>query len=206
MEIEIVDTHGAAIAGYGPIAKAPYPQDRLGSAAFRALRSWREDAAMRFAALASAAMLAACSPTPQKAEAPASQSEPATLEALTNAHDWRHEPGKAANDALNASARRILKPMSRSEAIDALRAAGYECIFGEASDSYPDPMAVCTRDFATRACQMTWEISSTADKGRVQDVDAEFTRDCVGVADDWPEPVKSAIDDQLAPATPPKPN
>jgi hypothetical protein len=67
-------------------------------------------------------------------------------------------------------------------------------------------MAVCTRSFATRACQMTWEIASTADKGRVKDVDGTFTRDCIGVANDWPEPVKSEIDDQLAPATPPKPN
>jgi hypothetical protein len=110
------------------------------------------------------------------------------------------------DDALAASARSILKPMSRPDAIKALNDAGYECTYGEASDAYPDPMAVCTRSFATRACQMTWEISSTADRGRVRDVDASFTRDCVGVADDWPAPVESAIDDQLAPGTPAKPN
>jgi hypothetical protein len=110
------------------------------------------------------------------------------------------------DDALAASARSILKPMSRPDAIKALNDAGYECTYGEASDAYPDPMAVCTRNFATRACQMTWEISSTADRGRVRDVDASFTRDCVGVADDWPAPVESAIDDQLAPGTPAKPN
>jgi hypothetical protein len=165
---------------------------------------------MRFAVLASALMLAACSPAPQKAEAPkndasAPSTEPETLEALAHARDWEHEDGKTANDALTAAARRILRPMSRSNAIEALHTASYECTYGEASEGYPDPMAVCTRSFATRSCQMTWEISSTADKGRVQDVDGVFTRDCVGVDDDWPEPVKSAIDDQLAPATPPAP-
>jgi hypothetical protein len=34
-------------------------------------------------------------------------------------------------------------------------------------------------------------------------VDGSFKRDCVGTADDWPEPIQSAIDDQLAPMTPP---
>jgi hypothetical protein len=157
---------------------------------------------MRFAALASAMTLAACSPAPHKADAP----QPPTLEGLAQAHDWQHEGGKALDDALVASARSILKPLSRPDAIKALNDAGYECIYGEASDAYPDPMAVCTRSFATRACQMTWEISSTADRGRVQDVDAAFTRDCVGVVDDWPAPVKSAIDDQLAPGVPTRPN
>ncbi|MEP7211155.1 MAG: hypothetical protein ABI740_09990 [Alphaproteobacteria bacterium] len=165
---------------------------------------------MRFAVLASALTLAACSPAPQKVEAPKSDAsaprpEPETLDALAHARDWEHEDGKTANDALTTSARRILQPMSRSDAIEALRAAHYECTYGEASESYPDPMAVCTRSFATRACRMTWEISSTADKDRVKDVDGAFTRDCVGVADDWPEPVKSAIDDQLAPAPVPVP-
>ena len=46
---------------------------------------------------------------------------------------------------------------------------------------------------------MMREISSTTVKGRVEDVDAAFTRDCLGVADDWPDPKKSAIDNQLAP-------
>ena len=174
---------------------------------------------MRFVALALAALLAsllaACSPAklqttdatkigaaapPLPAPAPA----PETLAALAQAHNWEHEDGKALNDALAAGASRILKPVSRADAIKALNEAGYECIYGEASETYLEPMAVCTRSFATRACQMTWEIASTADKGRVQDVDATFTRDCVGVTDDWPEPKKSAIDDQLAPAPKPK--
>jgi hypothetical protein len=64
---------------------------------------------------------------------------------------------------------------------------------------------VCSRSFATRRCQMDWEISSTADKGMVTWVDGAFRRDCVGLADDWPDQVKSAIDDQLAPAAPPAP-
>jgi hypothetical protein len=157
---------------------------------------------MKFAALALGSALAACSPTPPKVEAPA-VARPQTLEGLAQVHDWQREPGGQLNDAF-AAARGILKPLSRPDAIKALTDAGYACIYGEASDNYPDPMAVCTRSFATRSCQMDWEISSTADKGRVQDVDASFTRDCVGVANDWPEPTKSAIDDQLAPATPSK--
>ncbi len=170
---------------------------------------------MRFVALALAALLAslaaACSPAKPKtteaskigAEAPP-RPLPETLAALAQAHNWEHEDGKALNDALAAGASRILKPVSRADAIKALNEAGYECIYGEASKTYLEPMAVCMRSFATRACQMTWEIASTADKGRVQDVEAMFTRDCVGVVDDWPEPKKSAIDDQLAPGPKPK--
>jgi hypothetical protein len=77
-------------------------------------------------------------------------------------------------------------------------------MYGEAHQDYPDPMAVCSRSFATRACQMDWEISSTAENGMVDDVDGSFRRDCVGTADDWPEPVVSEIDAQLAPVTPPQ--
>ena len=97
----------------------------------------------------------------------------------------------------------ILGALSRPAAIEAIEAAGFSCMYGEAHEDYPDPMAVCSRSFATRRCQMDWEISSTAEKGMVNWVDGAFTRDCVGVADDWPTEVKSAIDDQLAPATPP---
>ncbi len=93
--------------------------------------------------------------------------------------------------------------MSRPEVITAINDAGFSCIYGEAHEDYPDPMAVCSRSFATRSCQMDWEISSTAEKGMVDEVDGSYRRDCVGLDDDWPDKVKSAIDDGLAPATPP---
>jgi hypothetical protein len=144
---------------------------------------------MRFLALAAVLALAACNNEPQ----------PKTLKELADAHDWQHAKGAELQKMFDAGAKSVLGKMTRPDAITALNEAGYECIYGEAHEDYPDPMAVCTRSFATRACQMDWEIASTADKGKVQDVDGTFTRDCVGVADDWPEPKKSAIDDQLAP-------
>ena len=124
-----------------------------------------------------------------------------TLEA---AHDWQHEPGEALNAGWNEGVKTLLGKLSRQDAIAAIEGAGFACIYGEAHQDYPDPMAVCSRSFATRACQMDWEISSTADKGMVQELDGAFRRDCVGMDDDWPDKVKSAIDDQLAPATPPQ--
>jgi hypothetical protein len=51
---------------------------------------------------------------------------------------------------------------------------------------------------------MDWEISSTADKGMTTEADGAFRRDCVGMVDDWPDKVKSAIDDGLAPAAAPQ--
>ncbi len=157
-------------------------------------------------ALMFAAALAACSPapapTPEPAPAPpaAAVGAPADLSTLEQAHDWQHAPGEALNTAWNEGVKALLGKMSRPDIIGAINAAGFECTYGEAHEDYPDPMAVCTRSFATRACQMDWEIASTADKGMVNEVDGTFTRDCVGTADDWPEPIKSAIDDQLAPA------
>lgn len=161
----------------------------------------------RFALLAAAA-LTACSPapapTPEPAPAPpAAAVTPATLDELKDAHDWQYEPGDKLNAAWNAGVITILGKMTRSDLIGAVNAAGFECIYGEAHEDYPDPAAVCTRSFATRRCQMDWEITSTADKGMVDEVDGSFKRDCVGTADDWPEPIKSAIDDQLAPMMPP---
>ena len=163
------------------------------------------------AALASAG-LAACSPTAPEAAAPPEAppatelaAKPTSLKDLEAAHDWQHETGEKLNASWNDGVKAILGKMSRPDAIKAITDAGFECQYGEAHENYPDPMAVCTRSFATRACQMDWEISSTADKGMVDEADGSFKRDCVGVADDWPEPIKSAIDDQLAPATPPQP-
>jgi hypothetical protein len=63
-------------------------------------------------------------------------------------------------------------------------------------------MAVCSRSFATRACQFDWEVALTSDPGRpgkVETTETGFRRDCVNAADDWPVPVDSAIGDQLAP-------
>jgi hypothetical protein len=129
-----------------------------------------------------------------------------TLPALYQAHDWEREPGKQVELAFAEGAIAILKPMTRPDAIAALQQAGYQCIYGEASDDYPDPAAQCTKSFATRACQMDWDITSTAEKGKVADVSVTFRRDCVGVDDDWPDKVRSPIDDQLAPAPNPKPS
>lgn len=146
------------------------------------------------------AMLAvACTPAPAP-ETPAPEgSGPKTLAELESAHDWQHGAGEKLNADWNTGVQAILGKLSRPEAIAAIEAAGFACIYGEAHQDYPDPMAVCTRSFATRSCQMDWEISSTADKGMVDEVDGAYRRDCVGVDEDWPEPVKSAIDDQLAP-------
>lgn len=128
---------------------------------------------------------------------------PQTLDDLEAAHDWQYLPGERLNADWASGVQGILGAMSRPQAIAAIEAAGFSCMYGEAHEDYPDPMAVCSRSFATRRCQMDWEISSTADKGMVNWVDGAFTRDCVGVEDDWPDAVKSAIDDQLAPAGPP---
>jgi hypothetical protein len=165
----------------------------------------------RFAFLAaagfSALAFAACSPkAPEAAAPPAGEAaSPASLKDLEAAHDWQHEPGEAVNAAWNDGVKKIIGKMSRPDAIAAIEAAGFACIYGEAHETYPDPMAVCSKSFATRACQMDWEISSTAEKGMVDEADGSFKRDCVGVDDDWPDKIKSAIDDQLAPQTPPAP-
>jgi hypothetical protein len=152
-------------------------------------------------ALLCALAFAACSPQPPAEPKPGAEvaGAPTTLKDLEAAHDWQHEGGEAVNKAWNDGVKAILSKMSRPDAIGAIKEAGFECIYGEAHETYPDPAAQCTRSFATRACQMDWEIFSTADKGMVDEVDGSFKRDCVGVADDWPDPIKSAIDDQLAP-------
>lgn len=151
-------------------------------------------------------LAAACSPAsePDLVQPQAEAAAPGDLEALKGAHDWGNEPGEKLNADWNAGLKAILGKMSRPDAIAAIEAAGFSCMYGEAHENYPDPMAVCSRSFATRECQMDWEISSTADKGMVVDVDGTYRRDCVGTDRDWPDAVKSAIDDGLAPAEPPK--
>ena len=167
---------------------------------------------IRFA-LSACLLLLRCSPAaPPAAEyeqsvdlAPAPEAaKPTDLKSLESAHDWQYEPGEKLNAAWNDGVKALLGKMSRQDIIGAINAAGFECIYGEAHEDYPDPMAVCTRSFATRRCQMDWEIASTADKGMVDEAGGSFKRDCVGLDDDWPDKVKSAIDDGLAPATPPQ--
>lgn len=145
-------------------------------------------------------LAAACSPAPAAAPDPQPEAAaPADLRALEAAHDWQNEPGETLDAAWRSGVKAYLGRMTRPDAIAAIEAAGFACTYGEAHQDYPDPMAVCARSFATRACQMDWEISSTADKGMVAEVDGAFRRDCVGTDRDWPDAVKSAIDDQLAP-------
>lgn len=124
---------------------------------------------------------------------------PATITDLHDSLDWNTTKGAELQSEWDKGVKRILMGIPRPDAIDAINAAGFECTYGEAHEDYPDPMAVCTRSFATRACQLDWEIASTADKAKVDSADATFTRDCVGTTDDWPEPKESEIDNQLAP-------
>jgi hypothetical protein len=158
--------------------------------------------------VAAALVLGACSPdqrpAPDAQPAPASVS-PTTLAELATYRDWTNgDPVKHAV-AFDADARRILAPMSRTQTIDAFGSARYECQYGEASAEYPDPMQVCKREFATRECQMTWEISTTADEGMTTEVLTDFNRDCVGTDKDWPHAVESEIDTQQAPPRLPAP-
>lgn len=128
---------------------------------------------------------------------------PKTITEVHQQHTWQHEPGTDLLAAMEKQVDRIARREGRAATLAQLSEAGYECTFGEAHPDYPEPMAVCTRSFATRACQFDWEVSLTSDPKVTDSVDetsAGFTRDCVGTGDDWPEPVKSAIDDQLAPA------
>ena len=149
-------------------------------------------------ALALAAALGACAHNDPK---------PQTLSEMHQSHDWQNEPGETLQAALERDVRRIAAREGRAATLAQLGEAGYECQYGEAHEDYPEPMAVCTRSFATRACQMDWEVSLTSDPkkpGSVDTTDAGYRRDCVGTAEDFPEPIKSAIDDQLATPAPPQ--
>ncbi len=127
---------------------------------------------------------------------------PKTVAELHEQHVWQHEPGADLMAAMETGFSRIAHREGRTATLAQLAEAGYECTYGEAHEDYPEPMAVCTRSFASRACQFDWEVWLTSDPKKPDSVDAAgagFRRDCVGLADDFPEPVKSAIDDQLAP-------
>lgn len=125
-----------------------------------------------------------------------------TVLEMHQAADWQHTSGAVLAAAMERDIARIGKAAGRLALIDQLQAAGYDCEYGEAHADYPEPMAVCRRSFATRACQFDWEVALTSDPGRPGKVEATetgFRRDCVNAADDWPVPVDSAIGDQLAP-------
>ncbi|MFN7163946.1 MAG: hypothetical protein ACK4P2_03925 [Hyphomonas sp.] len=141
-----------------------------------------------------AAGIGACAHDPHK---------PQTVTELHQWHDWQHERGEDLYAALANDVSRIARREGRAGAIAQLGEAGYDCQYGEAHADYPEPMAVCTRSFATRACQFDWDVSLTSVPARpdgVETTDVDFRRDCVGTGGDWPEPVVSAIDDQLAPS------
>lgn len=153
--------------------------------------------------------LAACSPAPPPAPAassPPSPAGPKTLGDLAMAYEWRTADAAKLSATLKADATRILKPLKRSETITAFAEAGYQCMYGEASDGYPDPMQVCKRSFGTPECQLDWEISTTAAKGMTDEVDASFTRDCIGTDRDYPEPKTGDMDKNLATPSFPAPS
>jgi hypothetical protein len=136
----------------------------------------------------------------------ACEAAPVTLQEAAAAHDWQNESGASLQRAFATDVKRAVSTTSRATALEAIKTAGYECTYGEGHEDYPEPAAVCTRSFATRACQMDWEIMLTSDPKKPDSVDelsGDFKRDCVGVDRDFPEPVRSAIDDQLAPMKPP---
>jgi hypothetical protein len=167
---------------------------------------------MRILISLAALAFAACTPAAREAAEPAAPpTEPlapggvthASLSEMHDALDWQHGRGAELQEEYAATAKQLLVGKPRPDVMKQIEEAGYSCIFGEAHEKYPDPGAQCTRSFATRACQMDWEIFTTAADGKADSADATYKRDCVGTADDYPEPIESAIDNQLAPQTPP---
>lgn len=129
-------------------------------------------------------------------------SGPQTILEMHQEADWQHGAGETVAASMERNVARISRTIGRQATLDQLGAAGYECQYGEAHADYPEPMAMCTNGFATRACQFDWEVMLTSDPrrpGEVETSETGFTRDCVNAADDWPLPVDSAIGDQLAP-------
>ena len=132
-------------------------------------------------------------------------SDPQTIGEMHQFHDWQHGRGVRLHAAMANDVSRIARKAGRAGTLAQLKAEGYECQYGEAHEDYPEPAAVCARSFATRACQMDWEVTLTSDPERADSVsttDVDFRRDCVSTGADWPEPVVSEINTQLAPMTP----
>lgn len=140
-----------------------------------------------------------CAPEP----APVQAFVPRSLAESLQSRDWSSAPGETLDNDFATDVNTVLRDSSRGHGLSALGDAGYECIFGEAHADYPEPTAQCTRSFATRACQFDWVVYLSTDPAVPDEIDSletGFRRDCVGTANDWPEPVVSAIDDQLAPS------
>ena len=125
-----------------------------------------------------------------------------TVAAADGAQDWMNAPGATLAHVYQREMRRALPGLGVGAAIDGLRAAGYDCATGEAHPRHPDPMSVCRKSFATRACQLDQEVALSMTRAIIRKVEASFERDCVGTGRDWPSPKRSAIDDGLA--APPK--
>jgi hypothetical protein len=133
---------------------------------------------------------------------------PKSLAELHTLEGWRDAKGADMSRAFARGINAAAHGKSRGDMLGLLQAEGYECTYGEASAAYPEPAAVCQKSFATRACQMDWEVTLTNDPKRagvIDDLGTDFIRDCVGTKGDWPAAKKSAIDDQLAPSLPPQP-
>lgn len=127
---------------------------------------------------------------------------PASLADIDGASNWNLDDGDALAFRFQRDMRRLLGGRAVGDAIGDLSVAGYECATGEAGDGHPDPTSVCTKSFATRACQLDWRVDLAPRNSLVDGVETGFTRDCVGKDRDWPEAKAPAIDDQLAPAKP----
>lgn len=136
----------------------------------------------KFIVAASALMLTACTSL---------YGTPKSLDEIHSGPDWRQEKG----ETLAANYQRDMARWARGRPPVALRseliAAKFECAEGS---------AVCTRMFSTRACQTDWRVELPAATGGK--VMTRFTRECVGLDNDWPEPRRSALDDQLARSPP----
>lgn len=128
---------------------------------------------------------------------------PDSFVAMHARHDWQNWKGERLQAAMSADTSRIAAANGRAATLELLSNAAYDCTYGEGHADYPEPGALCARSFATRACQFDWEVFLTSDPARpdsVESAEATFRRDCVGTAADWPDPIVSAIDDQLAPS------
>lgn len=120
--------------------------------------------------------------------------------ASTETADWAGDSGKSLAAEYKRDMTRRLVGRDIGDALETLKADGYDCATGEAHEAHPDPISVCRKSFATRACQTDWEVTLSPRKAVVRNAETEFTRDCVGVDRDWPAPKRSAIDDGLASA------
>lgn len=123
---------------------------------------------------------------------------PASLAEIEGASDWNLDDGDALAYRFQRDMRRLLVGRGIGDALSELRSEGYACSTEEAHQDHPDPVSVCTKSFATRACQIDWEVSLAAKGAVTSSVDTGFARDCVGLDRDWPDARNSAIDNQAA--------